>query len=67
MKIAIVSSSDSGGAGIAALRLHKALMAYGVDSSMLCLHKRTNTPKVYEYKRSFFVCNKIIVCVFKNC
>lgn len=53
MKIAIVSSSDSGGAGIAALRLHKALMAYGVDSSMLCLHKATNTPKVYEYKRSF--------------
>lgn len=53
MKIAIVSSSDSGGAGIAALRLHKALMAYGVDSSMLCLHKKTNTPKVYEYKRSF--------------
>lgn len=53
MKIAIVSSSDSGGAGIAALRLHKALKAYGVDSSMLCLHKATNTPKVYEYKRSF--------------
>lgn len=58
MKIAIVSSSDSGGAGIAALRLHKALMAYGVDSSMLCLHKRTNTPKVYEYKRS--ILSKVI-------
>lgn len=54
MKIAIVSSSDSGGAGIAALRLHKALMSYGVDSSMLCLHKTTDTPNVYEYKKSFF-------------
>ena len=53
MKITIVSSSDSGGAGIAALRLHKALMASGVDSSMLCLHKATDTPKVYEYERSF--------------
>lgn len=53
MKIAIVSSSDSGGAGVAALRLHKALMAYGVDSSMLCLYKSTDTPKVYEYKKSF--------------
>ena len=51
MKIAIVSSSDSGGAGIAALRLHKALMSNGVDSSMLCLHKESNTPKVYEYKK----------------
>ena len=54
MKIAIVSSSDSGGAGIAALRLHKALMSYGVDSSMLCLYKTTDTPKVYEYKKRFF-------------
>ena len=54
MKVTIVSSSDSGGAGIAALRLHKALMASGVDSSMLCLYKATDTPKVYEYKRSLF-------------
>lgn len=54
MKTAIVSSSDSGGAGIAALRLHKALMAYGVDSSMLCLYKSTDTPNVYEYRRGFF-------------
>ncbi len=53
MKIAIVSSSDSGGAGIAALRLHKALMSNGVDSSMLCLYKETETPKVYEYKKPF--------------
>ena len=53
MKITIVSSSDSGGAGIAALRLHKALMASGVDSSMLCLHKTTDTPKVYEFQKSF--------------
>lgn len=58
MKITIVSSSDSGGAGIAALRLHKALMASGVDSSMLCLHRATDIPKVYEYKRS--ILSKVI-------
>lgn len=54
MKVAIISASDSGGGGIAALRLHKALLAYGVDSSMLCLYKSTDTPKVYEYGKSFF-------------
>ena len=54
MKVTIVSSSDSGGAGIAALRLHKALMSCGIDSSMLCLYKTTDTPEVYEYKKSFF-------------
>lgn len=53
MKVTIVSSSDSGGAGIAALRLHKALMASGVDSSMLCLYKTTDTPKVYAFQKSF--------------
>ena len=52
MKIVIVSSSDCGGAGIAALRLHKALLAYGVDSSMLCLHKTTNEEKVYAFHKS---------------
>lgn len=48
MKILIISSSDSGGAGIAALRLHKALMASDVNSSMLCFNKSTNTPNVYR-------------------
>lgn len=48
MNILIISSSDSGGAGIAALRLHKALMAGGVNSSMLCFNKSTNTPNVYR-------------------
>lgn len=52
MKITIVSYFDCGGAGIAALRLHKALLQSGIDSSMLCISKATNTPKVYEYKRS---------------
>ena len=52
MKIVIVSSSDNGGAGIAALRLHRALLAYGADSSMLCLTKTTNEEKVYAYHKS---------------
>ena len=52
MKIVIVSSSDSGGAGIAALRLHKALLAYGADSHMLCLHKSTNEKNVVAFNKS---------------
>ena len=52
MKITIVSYNDCGGAGIAALRLHKALMKNGINSSMLCIYKTTDTPKVYQFKRS---------------
>lgn len=57
MKVLILSSSDCGGAGIAALRLHKALMENGIDSSILCFFKGTNTPKVYRSRvnKSLFV------------
>lgn len=60
MKVVILSSSDCGGSGIAALRLHKALMAYGVDSSMLCFFKGTNTPKVYRSRINKSIYTKII-------
>lgn len=57
MKVLILSSSDCGGAGIAALRLHKALMENGINSSILCFFKGTNTPKVYRSRvnKSLFV------------
>lgn len=48
MNIVIISSSDSGGAGIAALRLHKALLAAGQNSNMLCFEKSCNTPHVIQ-------------------
>lgn len=53
MKILHVSNSDSGGAGIAALRLHNALLSLGVDSKMLVLHKKQNNKEVYQINRSF--------------
>ena len=37
MKIVHISTSDKGGAGIAALRLHKGLLQQNVDSSFLSL------------------------------
>ncbi|MBQ3582417.1 MAG: glycosyltransferase [Alistipes sp.] len=55
MKVLILSSSDCGGAGIAALRLHKALMSYGIDSSMLCFYKGTDTNQVYQVKKKLSV------------
>ena len=37
LKVLHISKSDSGGAGNAALRLHKAMVDQGIDSKMLCL------------------------------
>ena len=48
MKIVHISSSDSGGAGKAALRLHKALLSQDIDSRLLCLHKSEESPNVYQ-------------------
>lgn len=42
LKILHISKSDSGGAGNAAYRLHKAMIDLGVDSKMLCLQKSRN-------------------------
>ena len=46
MKILIISYSDSGGAGVAALRLHKALVSEGGDSRLLCFNKSSDAPGV---------------------
>lgn len=53
MKILHISKSDSGGAGIAALRLHKAMLSMGLDSKFLCLNrKNSNEPTVVKYHDS---------------
>lgn len=46
-KILHISTYDSGGAGLAALRLHKALLDNGIDSKMLVADKKTNIDTVW--------------------
>lgn len=50
MKVVHISTSDTGGAGKAALRLHKGLLNEGVASKFLCLHKNTFEKEVYQYQ-----------------
>ena len=52
MKILQVSMSDSGGAGIAAVRLHQALLDKGVDCKLLTLKKtRDDIPEHYVFHK----------------
>jgi glycosyltransferase involved in cell wall biosynthesis/predicted O-methyltransferase YrrM len=48
MKVVHICTMDSGGAGIAAYRLHSGLRKIGVDSKMLVAVKSTNDPSVIE-------------------
>lgn len=51
MKILHVNTYDYGGAAIAAIRLHKALLSEGIDSSMLFLYKSNSSiPNTYAYE-----------------
>lgn len=50
MKVLHVSTFDIGGAGRAAIGLHKALLQAGVDSNFLCLSKKTNTERVFQFR-----------------
>ncbi|MEM4235336.1 MAG: hypothetical protein QXU75_09360, partial [Candidatus Methanomethylicaceae archaeon] len=50
MKILHISTSDSGGAGLACIRLHRGLLSQGVDSKVLVLCKERNEEGVYLYK-----------------
>lgn len=52
MKIVHICSSDSGGAGKAALRLHKGLIQSGIDSNFLVISKTTEAQGVVQYERS---------------
>lgn len=55
MKILIVNTSDnSGGAARAAYRLHKSLLAKGVESKMLVQTKCSDDHTIEVYSKSFF-------------
>lgn len=49
MKILHVNTTDSGGAGLACLRIHRALLKKGVDSRMLVLNNTRFEPKVFHF------------------
>lgn len=50
MKVLIVSTSDSGGAGASAIRLHQSLLKRQVDSKVLLLSKSRNIPETYLFR-----------------
>ena len=54
MKILIISYSDSGGAGLAALRLHKALLAAGECSHLLCFNRQSNVTNVTMVQKTLW-------------
>ena len=67
MKIVHILSADSGGAGLAALRLHQALLASNIDSDILCFYKQSKVPHVVCVERT--TCTKILMRLpipFKN-
>ncbi len=48
MKILHINKHDSGGgAAVAALRIHRALISHGIDSKFLVLNKQGNDPQTY--------------------
>lgn len=55
MKVLHISTSDRGGAANAALRLHKALLQEGIDSSFLVLKKFGNSEKTHTFRESFLL------------
>lgn len=51
MNIVIISSFDSGGAGVAALRLHKALLSKGENSHFLCFNQTSNIDNIVQINK----------------
>ncbi|MBR0170753.1 MAG: glycosyltransferase [Bacteroidales bacterium] len=67
-KVLHISTSDNGGAGLAAYRLHRELLSHGVDSKMLVVTKSVNdntvipatpSPELIYQTPSFAVTRKI--------
>jgi glycosyltransferase involved in cell wall biosynthesis len=51
MKILLVNTFEYGGAAKACIRLHLGLLAQGIDSNLLILHKtRNDIPKCFDFK-----------------
>lgn len=47
LKIVHISTSDTGGAGLAALRLHQALLDKNIESQFLCLRPTSTTKNIH--------------------
>jgi glycosyltransferase involved in cell wall biosynthesis len=54
IKVVHISNGDSGGAGIAAVRLSQALRDFGIDSKILSLSKTTGSQDVIQYQVPLF-------------
>lgn len=62
--------NNTGGAAIAATRLHQALLKHGVDSHYICIHARETGENVHElprgWKRKMFLAlAKLTRCIWK--
>lgn len=49
MKILNINTYDTGGAAIANIRIHLAMLEKGIDSKMLVLYKTTDIKEIYEF------------------
>jgi glycosyltransferase involved in cell wall biosynthesis len=56
MKVLHISSSDSEGAGLCALRIHKSMLDAGIDSKMLVAYKSSDLPSVFVAEESDLNC-----------
>lgn len=65
MKILHIATTNGGGAGKAAYRLHRGLLELGQESAMLVLKKSGEDPTVEEFSYQSSVCTSII-SRFKN-
>ena len=54
MRVLQLATSTGGGAGIAARRLHEALIGNNVESTLLTLTNHTKSSEIFEVKRSFY-------------
>jgi len=52
---------DSGGAGRAAVRLHRSLADSGVQSKMLCLYKNSTDSDIVKYDRSYPLLKRLLL------
>ncbi len=53
MKVLHITYTDAGGAGIAAMRIHKSLRQHGIESSMLVADKTSHEENVFTAERCF--------------
>lgn len=50
MKILLINTYDRGGAANACIRLHEGLLAVGVDSTLLVLHRTKDIPQSHQFR-----------------